>query len=1764
MANERGALTAQNLGRCARSSAWAICAALIGSQALAATPPGGGARIAMSLDAPSHRLEPAGAAQMILRVTNTGSSQTGAAIVFGSPQGLSDLTWTCHSSAGASCARTSGQGDIDESLNGLIAGGALEFRLAAAVAAAPPPFVRLQAHARLPAGAACANDSTAPCRSELSVPTGPNVRLKVEATTPSAAPGQQVRYAIDLRPESSASSNAGTVLRSPVPKGLVDASWTCQSPVGACALASGRDGIEQVLGDFSGGHVRFEVKATVAANAPGTIVAAAAATPPYGGSCAADAPALAAAHAAPCTARAGMATSARVFASLSSTYSKDGVAFAQRFVLENRGTSANGSRVTLNAPAGISGLSWTCQGTGATCPQSSGSGPIEHTVSNWPAQGILRYDVNALRSSAQVDSGLRMAVAPPTSGTCGASEREPPCAADKAMPLQSGFLRLRQQVDRLGASADEAVTYTIVAANDSTDALVRDLVIDVPVPQGIAAFESWTCAAEGAATCPQASGSGAVHHLLAQFPPSSRLVYVIKARVNPTAPGTIVSEARLTAPADAALGCRSASGSIDACLARTELSTVPILALEQSAFSGSLQAGGTASYAFEVVNFGADATDVRINDTVPIGLSAATWACVGLNIGCPAAAGNGTVATTVAQMPAGSGLRYQVSGRVAENPPAAVSNILRAQPGSKGRCHHSGSDPLSTAPCVERSETHARPMLEWTQTSLEPQLIRGGVANYQVSLKNLGSAASGTVFDLPIPEGVEQFDWTCSGRGGAVCPTVSDSGAIHASIAQLPAQGALDYFIRAKLDQQSRSSLLSTLSVTPPAGGSCADDRCDGSLELPVTAVPAAHLDVRIDAPRAWAPPGSSPKWTIDVRNLGAETATDVTIETLPGEAGLTIAGWTCAGVECPAAEGDGAIRQVVRKLAVFEESDSDAETAPGRLVYTVTGQLAAAPGPRASLGVKLSPSAGDTCAPVSCETRSELPTDARGMSEVSIDLQSDEFEAAPNSVIRYVLSISNTGSVELTDVVVSTLVPPQIASQTWTCSPFFSEANCPPDGSGPINEVITFIPVEDGLTFTIDALTGPDVQPQVDYFATVDAGDVFCNPKDCQAVLSLPGSALLDLTLDADVAEVAPDSTVRYTYRIENNGSSSVFGVNVFTNEPPEFLSSTWTCVPEGKTFCQPSGTGPVVDNLFLSFGDAVTYTIDAQVGSELPSIIRFEGGVEAGQQGTHGPGGGLSCNPPSCLVSLDLPGEPPRASITKSADRTQLDPGGTVQYTVVVANTGDQSFSNVELTDPIPSGLESFAWTCSAAGDAFCFQTSGTGALNEFIEVLSPGGTLTYVIDAVVSPDASGAVSNVASLVTEGGVVCDPLSCQAESTLPVQPSQPARVSISKTADRTQLEPGGTVQYTVRVANTGSEPASSLQLVDSIPSGLDSFVWTCSASGDAFCEQTSGSGALNQFIEVLIPGGVLTYTIDAVVSANATGSVTNRALVVAQNVICAPSSCQAVSTVPVGQAPTVSVNKTASPASGTPVAPGQAILWSVIASNSGGPTAAPVVLRDVLPTSVSGISVVADAGVSCNTLAPSPGGTLICTIATGFSGDRGIRISASVAGNASGVIANTASASGTGNPVCVACTVSNPVQEEGIDIALSNPRAYSAGGISGTLFDVVNLASATVAPTRLTVSPASSLRLFAPFAGGCTATVGDDGNISISCPNPPISQGISCSSNVCTLTSLPQGSAATLFVALNPGSAATVSAVAAGDGNTSNNSLTLPAGGTP
>jgi hypothetical protein len=159
--------------------------------------------------------------------------------------------------------------------------------------------------------------------------------------------------------------------------------------------------------------------------------------------------------------------------------------------------------------------------------------------------------------------------------------------------------------------------------------------------------------------------------------------------------------------------------------------------------------------------------------------------------------------------------------------------------------------------------------------------------------------------------------------------------------------------------------------------------------------------------------------------------------------------------------------------------------------------------------------------------------------------------------------------------------------------------------------------------------------------------------------------------------------------------------------------------------------------------------------------------------------------------------------------------------------------------------------------------------------------------------------------------------------------------------------------------------------------------------------------------------------------------------------------------------------------------------------------------------------------------------------------------------------VINTVNASGSDEPNCSSCTVSNPIAAS-TDASIANPRAFVAGTLPGTLLDIVNMSANPAQGATVVVTPASSIRFLAPYSSGCTATPGPGGSVNVSCPNPPGTQGVICANSVCTISTLPQNAAATLFVALNPGASATVQLNVPGDTDPSDNTLALPLGGTP
>ncbi|MDW8478558.1 MAG: right-handed parallel beta-helix repeat-containing protein [Xanthomonadales bacterium] len=94
---------------------------------------------------------------------------------------------------------------------------------------------------------------------------------------------------------------------------------------------------------------------------------------------------------------------------------------------------------------------------------------------------------------------------------------------------------------------------------------------------------------------------------------------------------------------------------------------------------------------------------------------------------------------------------------------------------------------------------------------------------------------------------------------------------------------------------------------------------------------------------------------------------------------------------------------------------------------------------------------------------------------------------------------------------------------------------------------------------------------------------------------------------------------------------------------------------------------------------------------------------------------------------------------TITVNASKTgpaTVTPGVPFTWTLTVGNAGPADGSGTTVSDPVPAGISSFSWTCSAAGGALCPAASGTGAINVTIAVFPPGGSLTFTITAVLAP--------------------------------------------------------------------------------------------------------------------------------------------------------------------------------------------------------------------------------------------------------------------------------------------------------------------------------------------------------------------------------------------------------------------------------------------
>ncbi|MCU1412912.1 MAG: conserved repeat domain protein [Microbacteriaceae bacterium] len=797
-------------------------------------------------------------------------------------------------------------------------------------------------------------------------PVYPSISIVKTSTNTSIAPGGSVTYTLVVTNTSAVAAD-GTTVSDPIPTGISSFdSWTCTSAPAAtyCPTASGSGAISSTIASLpAGASVTYVIHATASTTPPATITNTGSATPPPGGTCSTGT------STPPCTSVVVLPTTPvlTIVKSSTSTHVTPNGMIVYRVVVSNTSNaSADGAVVADPIPAGLTSFSTTCAGDGvAICPSGSTSvpGAINQTVATFPAHSALTYTVTAMASGTPVASTVNTAtVTPPPGGLCGPSLTAPPCSSSVPLPSVP-IVSVTKTADVSSILPGGTVHFTITYVNAGSVSADGSVVTDA-VPSGLQAG-SWTCAAAGGAVCPAASGAGGFSSTVATFPVGSSLVYTLTTTVVSVPPASITNTASITPPVN---GLCAPGNSAPPCTASVTLSPDPIITIVKTANVTHLTPNGVVTYTVQVTNTGViPAPGTVVSDPVPAGIAAfTTWSCAATGGAvCPTASGAGALNETIAVYPAGGSLTYTITALADASLPLSTVNTATAVPPTGGRCGVA----LTAPPCTSTVALPPTAQVTITKTADRSSLLPSGTIVYTVVGTNVGVVnANGSVIDDPIAAGLTAYSWNCTSAGGAVCPTVSGTGAIHETVATFPAGSTVTYTVTARVSATPGPTVTNRATITPP-NGDCGAPRhlappCPTSVTTPV----APQVSIVKSADVLAFAPGGQIVYSILVTNTGVVPA-DGSEVTDPLATGVNDYSWTCTavGTTCPNLSGTGALDEVLTSFPVGST-----------LAYRVVATVSSVPPALITNTATIVPPPGGLCSPANtagpCTSTVALP----------------------------------------------------------------------------------------------------------------------------------------------------------------------------------------------------------------------------------------------------------------------------------------------------------------------------------------------------------------------------------------------------------------------------------------------------------------------------------------------------------------------------------------------------------------------------------------------------------------------------------------------------------------------------------------------------------------------------------------------------------------------------------------------------------------------
>lgn len=1177
------------------------------------------------------------------------------------------------------------------------------------------------------------------------------------------------------------------------------------------------------------------------------------------------------------------------------------------------------------------------------------------------------------------------------------------------------------------ASADGALTpgaaiaYTITVTNPGTTDAPGTGVSDT-LPAGLVGG-AWTCAVgSGAAVCPNASGAMPLAETIAAFPAGSSLVYTVTATVGANPPATIDNTASATPPN----GLCSPGDTVPPCTATVSnpvtlsfgdlvvtktvdggpagfvgdfpvsvscvVGTDPVTGILPSG-TQTIEAGMGAPGSVTFTNVPQGATCTVAEGALPAAPAGYGWASPAITqptqiSGTPATA---IVANTLIRGSASLFITKHITG-----PAGAVAQVdgtfsFGADCGTDGTFTGSASvvagadatailaDLPANAVCtISETATAAPPTgYEWGTPTIAPNPVSipaSGTASTTVTnplVQTPADIAVTKTVDEPAPNVGENvtFTVTATNNGPANATGVEVTDGLPAGLTFVSAtpSGATTYaqatglWSIGSLAVGASATLQIVATVTEPglvtntATVSASDqpDPVDGNNTAGASLNANASADIAVakTVDDAVPPVGTNVTYTITASNNGPNDATGVEItDALP--AGVTFVSATPSAGSYDPASGLWTIGDF-----------ADGASATLAIVVTVTSPEPVLNVAAVTHSDQFDPAPGNNEAGVSVNGR-----------QIDIAVLKVVDDNAPNvgDTVTFTITAHNNGPDDATGVEITDALPADLAYLSSTPSQgsydeatgLWTVGDLAASGAGSTATLSISVRVDRAGPLTNTAMRTASNEP--DSNASNDASSA-----------SLNGNPLADLVVvKTGPAIVNPGGTITYTVTVQNRGPSDAANVVVSDATPPglTFVGNAGDCVSAYPcTFATiAAGAAVTIDSTYdvpadYAGADPIVNTASATSDTPDPDPSNNASSVETGV------GAG----------SADL-------SIVKSGPATVVA-GGRITYTLAIANLGPGPAHGASYEDALPAGLTAVGATCGGeSGGAACggqpnvVGTTVSGTLGTL-----PSGGAAVVTIVATAPSVPGTLANVATVVPPDGVddPNDGNNASRADTDVVAGATSADLSLVKTGPVSAVA-GGQVTYTFVVTNAGPDTAMAATLDDPTPAGL-AFV-----SAQAPCA-TGFPCALGD----LAVGASVTVEATFLVSAGATGSIVNTAIVGSSTPDPDPSDNQSAVTTPievVADSADLRIQKTG-PA--TAIA-GGTIVYTLTVSNLGPDAVPDAVVSDPTPAGL----VFESASAPC-------GGGFPCTIGAIAAGaSTTFTATYSVTPGFTGQIANTAS----------------------------------------------------------------------------------------------------------------------------------------------------------